>query len=196
MRQVCASSSLGSQHPRGENRHMPFLRWGPRYRKDALGGYKDFCGTQMVKNLPAMWETQVWSLGWQDPLEKGIASHSSILSWRIPWTEKPGKLEYTGSQRLRHDWATNTFTCFSLSRSSHPFGPQVASNFCFQLHFQSGGSMKFVVLRLLLPGVTFLRGCLWPLHRPGGSVLGRGLGSDGRIRSTLVLQSIHSILHV
>ena len=47
---------------------------------------------QMVKNLPAMWETQVQSLGQEDPLEKGIATHCSILAWRIPWTEEPGWL--------------------------------------------------------------------------------------------------------
>ena len=52
----------------------------------------------MVKNLPAMQENQVQSLGWDDPLKKGMATHSSILAWRIPWTEEPG-----GSQRVRHD---------------------------------------------------------------------------------------------
>ena len=51
---------------------------------------------QMVKNLPAVWETQVPSLGQEDPLEKGIATHSSILAWRIPWTEEPGGLQFTG----------------------------------------------------------------------------------------------------
>ena len=45
---------------------------------------------QMVKNLPAMWDTQVRSLGWEDPLEKGMATHTSVLAWRISWTEKPG----------------------------------------------------------------------------------------------------------
>ena len=58
---------------------------------------------QSVKNLPAMQETQVQSLGWEDPLEKGMASHSSILAWRIPRTEKPGGLESIGSQRVGHD---------------------------------------------------------------------------------------------
>ena len=48
---------------------------------------------QMVKNLPAMQETQVQSLGWEDPLEKGMATHSSILAWRIPWTEEPDRLQ-------------------------------------------------------------------------------------------------------
>ena len=47
---------------------------------------------QRVKNVPAMWETWVQSLGWEDPLEKGTATHSSILAWRIPWTEQPGRL--------------------------------------------------------------------------------------------------------
>ena len=57
----------------------------------------------MVKNLLAMPETQVQSLGWEDPLEKEIAAHSSILAWRIPWTEEPGRLQSIGSQRAGHD---------------------------------------------------------------------------------------------
>ena len=57
----------------------------------------------MVKNLPAMWEIWVRSLGWVNPLEKGKATHSSILAWRIPRTEEPGKLQSTGSQRIRHN---------------------------------------------------------------------------------------------
>ena len=62
----------------------------------------------MVKNLPAKQETSVWSLDQEDPLEKGIATHSSILAWRIPWTEESGGLQSMGLQRVRHDWATNT----------------------------------------------------------------------------------------
>ena len=58
---------------------------------------------QMVKNLPAMQETQVQSLDLEDPLEKGIATHSSILAWRIPWTEEPGRLQSMGLQRVGHD---------------------------------------------------------------------------------------------
>ena len=57
----------------------------------------------MVKNLPAMWETQVPSLGQEDPLEKGIATDSSILAWRIPWTEESGRLQSMGSQRVGLD---------------------------------------------------------------------------------------------
>ena len=63
---------------------------------------------QMVKILPAMQVTQVWSLGWEDPLEKGMDTHSSILAWRSPWTEEPVRLQSMESQRVRHDWATNT----------------------------------------------------------------------------------------
>ena len=63
---------------------------------------------QIVKNPPAIQETQVWSLGWEDPLEKDMATHSSILAWRIPETEVPGGLQFVGSQSIRHDWATNT----------------------------------------------------------------------------------------
>ena len=59
------------------------------------------------KALPTMWETWVRSLGGEDPLEKEIATHSSILAWRIPWTEEPGGLQSTGSQRVRHDRATS-----------------------------------------------------------------------------------------
>ena len=58
---------------------------------------------QMVKNLPAVQDTQIQSLGQKDPLEKGITTHSSILACRIPWTEEPGGLQSMGSQRVRHD---------------------------------------------------------------------------------------------
>ena len=57
-----------------------------------------------------MQETWVRSLGQEDPLEKGMATHSSILAWRIPWTQEPGGLQSMESQRVRHDWKTNTFT--------------------------------------------------------------------------------------
>ena len=67
---------------------------------------------QMVKNLPAMQETQVQSFGWEDPLEKGMATHSRILASRIPWTEDPGELQSMGSQTVRHNWTTKTFTIY------------------------------------------------------------------------------------
>ena len=58
---------------------------------------------EMVKNLPAVWETWVQSLGLEDLLEKEMVIHSSILAWKIPWTEKPGRLQSTGWQRVGHD---------------------------------------------------------------------------------------------
>ena len=65
-----------------------------------------FPGGSGVKNPPAVWETQeigVQTLGWEDPLEKEMATHSSILDWEIPWTEEPGKLQSMGSQTVRQD---------------------------------------------------------------------------------------------
>ena len=59
--------------------------------------------SETVKNLSAMQETWVQYLGWEDPLEEGMATHSSIPAWRIPWTEEPGRLQYMESQRVGHD---------------------------------------------------------------------------------------------
>ena len=66
---------------------------------------------QTVKNLPTMWETWIWSLGWEDPLEKEMATHFSILALRISWPEEPGRLQSMCSQRDRHDWATVREKC-------------------------------------------------------------------------------------
>ena len=73
----------------------------------------------MAKNLPAMWETWVQSLSREDPLEKGRATHSSILAWEIPWTEEPGGPQYTGSQRVRQDRGTNTHTHIHTCTRAH-----------------------------------------------------------------------------
>ena len=72
---------------------------------------------------------QVWSLGWEDPLEEGMAAHSSILAWRIPWTEEPGGLQSMGSHRVRHDrsdlahlnWKNGSFPLCTLSRAPSHF---------------------------------------------------------------------------
>ena len=68
-----------------------------------LASTQGFAGGSVVNNQPAVWETQVRSLGQDDPLEEGMATHSSLLAWRIPWTEEPGGLRSIGSQRVRHD---------------------------------------------------------------------------------------------
>ena len=80
---------------------------------------------QTLKNLPVVQETWVQSLGREDPLEKGMATHSSTLALRIPWTEEPGGLQSTGSQRVRHNRATNAFTsqCTSALRGLFPVSP-------------------------------------------------------------------------
>ena len=78
--------------------------------------------SQTVKNLPATQETQVQSQGQEDPLEKEMAAHSSILVWRIPWTEVPDKLQSTASQRVGHDFATKlppTLPRFLGNRVNH-----------------------------------------------------------------------------
>ena len=72
-----------------------------------------------VKNPPAMQETWVRSLGQEDPLEKGMAPHSSVLAWRIPRTEEAGRRQSMESQRVGHDWVTNTFTLYSREEIKH-----------------------------------------------------------------------------
>ena len=76
---------------------------------------------QMIKNPLAMWEPWIWSLDWENPLEKGMATHSSTLAWRIPWTEEPGWLQSMGSQRVGHDWVTFTHSAFFMVQLSHPY---------------------------------------------------------------------------
>ena len=72
---------------------------------------------QTVKNLPAIQETQIQSLGQKDPLEKGMATHSSILTQRIPWTEEPGGPQFMELQTIGHDWVTCNFFTFSRASS-------------------------------------------------------------------------------
>ena len=68
-----------------------------------------------------MGETGVWSLGQEDPLEEGMTTHSGIFAWEIPWREEPGGLQSMGLQRVRHDWATNTFFTRDLKTVSFSF---------------------------------------------------------------------------
>ena len=82
------------------------------YRKLGVCSWCVSLVTQMVKNLPAVQENWVRSLGWEDPLEKGMAPHSSFLAWRIPWTEKLSRLQSMGPQKVRYDWVTDNFSHF------------------------------------------------------------------------------------
>ena len=86
--------------------------------REVFSLFQAFLVAQRLKRLPAMRETRVWSLGWEDPLEKEMATHSSILAWRIPWMGEPGRLQSTGSQRVGHDWATS-LTHFGLLEAAH-----------------------------------------------------------------------------
>ena len=94
---------------------------------------------QMVKHLSIMWETWVQSLGWEDPLEKEMAIHCSTIAWKIPWTEEPGRLQSTVSQRVGYDWVTSlslpwTFYCYNwhiiILFFSHPFLQILLLYFC------------------------------------------------------------------
>ena len=76
--------------------------------------YSGFPVAQRVKHLPTMWETWVWSLGREDPLEKEMATQSSTLAWKIPWTEKAGRVQSMGLQRVGHDWVTSLWLFSSI----------------------------------------------------------------------------------
>ena len=91
----------------------------------------------MVKNLPAMQETWVRSLGWEDPLEKGMATHSSILAWRILWTEEPGGLQSMGSQRVTHRPAGSESSCLQDAQEVHMWAAPF--KFLPWLHAESSG---------------------------------------------------------
>ena len=81
--------------------------------RELVSQNQGFPGGSVVKNLPEMQETWVRSLGGEDPLEMGMATHSSILACRSPWTEETGELQYMGLQRVRHYCMTNTFSSLS-----------------------------------------------------------------------------------
>ena len=90
-----------------------FATWGLYIYIHVYVIYGTSLVAQRLKRLPGMQETQVRSLGWEDPLEKEMATHSSTLAWRIPWRKEPGGLQSKGSQRVRHDWATSlTHSCY------------------------------------------------------------------------------------
>ena len=82
----------------------------------------------MVKNLPAMQEVRVRSLGQEDPLEKGMATHSSILAWRISWMEELGGLQSMELRRIRHNWATNTNTCVGAGSPTSPWAQNILNS--------------------------------------------------------------------
>ena len=90
------------QHTSG----LTYWEWGFMMRIKMSKEFLISLVAQMVKHLQTMWETRVQSLGQEDPPEKEMATHYSTLAWKIPWTEEPGRLQSTGSQRVGHDWGT------------------------------------------------------------------------------------------
>ena len=102
---------------------------------------------QLVKNSPAMQETWVWSLGWEDPLAKWKATHSSILAWRIPWT-----VQSMESQRVGHDWVTFTFTFFLYRSLTHWCSSRSLSCATFSSHSAHWSTFRAsVTISILIP---------------------------------------------
>ena len=114
-------SCLGNPMARGAwratvsrvTKSQTWVKWLSMHARASCGNwswYWPFMVAQMAENLPALQiqETHVRSLGWEDPLKEEMATHSSILAWRIPWTEKPGGLQSMRSQRVGHDWSVNS----------------------------------------------------------------------------------------
>ena len=101
----------------------------------------------MVKNVPSILKARVLSLGQEDPLEKGMATHSSILAWRIPWTEEPGRPQSMGLQTVRHDWVIDTTFIHMLKWILSPETPE--QQFLFYVASLLIGSFDFLCWSLL-----------------------------------------------
>ena len=117
---------------------------------------------QLVKNPPAMQETPVQFLGWEGPLEEGMATHSRFLAWRIPWTEEPGGLQSMGSQRVRHDWTTKhstgeeyTGTCWDQPELSWDSSKRAAFCHCLMTDHLPVMLHWMNCSLVLIPRVTF-----------------------------------------
>ena len=123
---------------------------GKRSKSAYCGG---FLVAPMVKNLPAMQETQALSLGWEDPVENGTATHSSIPAGRILWTEEPGGLQSMGLQRVGHNWVTHT-CCYCEGRT--PVLPAGLSERC-QSKRRVQGDLKAFGLKSQMNG-TIIHG--------------------------------------
>ena len=127
---------------------------------------QDFPVAQMVNNLPKVQETRVWSLGQEDPLEKGMATHYSILAWRIPWTEKPGGLQSMGSQRVGHDRVTNTHT-------SNQIRVWAIWNETQEPHLRGKWDETIISFGVIIPRIELKQICVfpWTNHRSSGHCL-------------------------
>ena len=115
----------------------------------------------MVKNLSAMQETWVQSLGWEEHLEKEMATHSSILAWKIPWTEEAGMLQSLGWQRVGHDWATSLATV--LSSLGESFSLQIEDKRLVEFDLSSWTYLILISLCYALGLCHSFKSCALPL---------------------------------
>ena len=106
-------------------------------------------------------ETQVWSLGWEDPLKKEMSTHSSILPWKIPWREEPGRLQSMGSQWVRHGWAANAFTNYGLSMFVMWHCMFISCNKC---------TLRRGLLIMGVSGMCMGSICIWEIFVPSSQV--------------------------
>ena len=120
--------------------------------------------TQVVKSSPEMWEIWVPSMGLKDPLEKGMATHSSILAWEIPWTEEPGGLQSLESQRVGHNWVTKHSTAQSI-KMNMCFIAQLYLTLCDPMDCRLPGSPVHGILQARIldwVSIPFSRGSSLP----------------------------------
>ena len=109
--------------------------------------FPSFPGGSAVKNLPAMQKMPVWFLSQKDPLEKEMATHSSILAWGIPWTEEPGRLQSWGCKRVRHNLATKLQQAAPLHNDPRKFIPCGSSEYIRFIFFFQGTKFRFSAKR-------------------------------------------------
>ena len=136
---------------------------------------------QRLKCPPPMRETWVWSLGWEDPLMKEMATHSIILAGRIPWMEEPGRLQSTGLQRVGHDWATSLSFLLEHSLALHFFGIGMKAITKLDSIFKSREitlPTKFHIVKAMVFPVVMFRcawKCVWSRSVVSDSLWPRGL---------------------
>ena len=138
---------------RALGRWVPLQFFLSTSNNDLLHVFSGFPGSSVVKNLSVMQEMQVWFLGWKDPLEEGLATHSSILAWEIPCTEEPGGLQSLGSQRVEHNWVPSTHVFSSCYNFSNIFNLRSYKLTCVNLFFKVTGipltaKAKFITLQV------------------------------------------------
>ena len=133
----CSEWPVGQQH---------WTTWGPVRNAESWTSPWASQMALVVKNPPEMWETRVQSLGWEDALEEGMAIHSSILAWRIPWTEEPGGLQSIGLQRVGHNWSQLSMQARTLSATS--WTPNCLFTRLSNVS-QAGGSLRSLPLQSL-----------------------------------------------